>query len=371
MQDDPLGVDTFFGSIRSTPAEPNRGLRASVWDLERSLHRGVDQLADHGLIRLSGNVLADSDEAFAYLVGQNIVDQVWAEIMGQRLMIANYFPRTEIQRDILRRLTDHFVASHFSLKTLLLDILAHPLFNLKAPDEGCGVSAYEVPRILNPWSNAEKDATIRNNSPGDGVFAQSSRPLRRSLHRTMLWPEYPEYPNGSEQVFQVATGFFLKDGEPGFRGLDFQGRLSWEANYGACQPLGPNDYINKIVALAQATPGTTLADVVIAIKDRLVGEPWIESSKERSLLTSLLAANLDDKQLAFLDTRARVYCGMLLSSPQFLLGGIVPRDSNESPKLILPETSYDSVCAGFALAAQLIPTSYSITCAAGKITVTK
>jgi hypothetical protein len=370
-EDDPLGVDTFFGSIRSTPSEPNRGLRASVWDLERALHRGVDLLADHGLTRLSGDVLADPDEAFAYLVAQNIVDQVWAEIMGQRLTIANYFPRTQMQRDILRRLTDHFVASHFSLKTLLLDILAHPLFNLKAPDEGCGVSAYEVPRILNPWSSAEQDPTIRENSPGDGVFAMSSRPLRRSLHRAMDWPEYAEYPNGPEEEFQVATGFFLKDGEPGFRGLDFQGRLSWEAKYGACKPLGSNDFIAKLILLAKDTPGTTLGDVVIAVKDRLVGEPWIESTKEKPLVTSLLGTDLDDKQLTFLELRARSYCGVLVSSPQFMLGGIVPRDTNELPKLVLPGTSYDAMCSGLAFAVQQMATPYAMSCVGGKVTVTK
>jgi hypothetical protein len=371
-EDDPLGVDTYFGSIRSTMNEPTRGLRASVWDLESALHRGVDRLAEHGLQRLSGDELADPDEAFAYLVAQNVVDQVWAEIMGQRLTIANYFPRTQIQRDILHRLTERFVASHFALKTLLFDILAHPLFNLKAPEEGCGLSAYEVPRILNPWSDAEQDANQRDNSPGDGVFALSPRPLRRSLHRALEWPDYDDYPlPGSEQVFQAAIGFFLKDAEPGFRGLDFQGRLSWEARYGACEALGPNDFITKIVTLAQATPGTTLGDVVIAVKDRLVGEPWIENTREKPLLVSLLASSLDDDKLTFLDVRARIYCGVLVSSPQFLLGGLVPRDTEQLPKLNLPQTSYATMCTSIALAAQSLATPYTITCDAGKISVTK
>lgn len=370
-EDDPLGVDTYFGSIRSTPDKPNLGRRASVWDLERSLARGVTLLAEHGLTRLPGDVLADPDEAFAYLVAQNIVDQVWAEVMGNRLTIANYFPRTQMQRDILQELTDHFVASHFSLKTLLLDILSHPLFNLKAPEEGCGVSAYEVPLILNPWSSAENDATLRNNSPGDSVFALSSRPLRRSLHRAMEWPEYPEYPGGNEQVFQVATGFFLKDGEPGFRGLDFQGRLSWEANYGACKPQGASDFVTKLVGVAQATPGTTLGDVIIALKDRLVGEPWIENTKEKPLIADLVGSNLDDKSLAFLDVRVRAYCGVLVSSPQFMLGGMVPADTNAMPKLSLPGTSYDAMCMNIAASAGQIAAPYTITCEPGKVTVKK
>ncbi|MFS8071726.1 MAG: hypothetical protein ACMG6S_35600, partial [Byssovorax sp.] len=76
--DDPLHIDTYFGSIKSTPEDPARGLRASVWDLEASLHKGVDLLAAHGLRRLPGDVLADPDEAFAYLVAENIVEKVWA-----------------------------------------------------------------------------------------------------------------------------------------------------------------------------------------------------------------------------------------------------------------------------------------------------
>ncbi len=370
-QDDPLGVDTYFGSIRSTQNEPNRGRRASVWDLEQALHRGVDLLADGGLERLPGDVLADPDEAFAYLVAQNIVDQVWSEVMGTRLTIATHFPRTQMQRDILRELTEHFIASHFSLKTLLVDILAHPLFNLKAPEEGCGLEPYELPRVLNPWSNAEKDVSRQLNSPGDGVFALSSRPLRRGFHWAMEWPEYPQYPGGPEQVFQTATGFFLKDGEPGFRGLDFQGRLTWEANFGACKSGGPNDFVAKVVTQAQSIPGTTLSDVIIAMKDRLVGEPWIEPTKEKPLIVDLLGSSLDDKLLAFLDVRARAYCGVLVSSPQFMLGGMVAKDTDQLPKLQLPERSYDAICGGVVTVAGQLGVPYTLTCGSGAITATK
>jgi len=153
--------------------------------------------------------------------------------------------------------------------------------------------------------------------------------------------------------------------------LVFQGGCSGEAQYGACAPLGPNDFISKIVNLAQSTPGTTLGDVVIAVKDRLVGEPWIETTREKPLLSSLLASSLDDDKLTFLDVRARVYCGVLVSSPQFMLGGLVPRDTNELPKLMLPETSYATMCTSIAVAAQSLGTPYTIKCDSGKITVTK
>lgn len=372
FDDDPLGVDTYFGSIRSSPLEPQRGVRASVWDLERALHRGIDQLAKNGLRRLPGDVLADPDEGFAYLVAQNIVDQVWAEVMGQRLTIANYFPRTSIQRDTLQRLTDHFVAEHFSLRTLLFDILAHPLFNLKAPEEGCGVSAYEVPRILNPWSIAEQDVNERNNSPGDGLFALSPRLMRRNLHDTMNWPEYPEYPEmGPEEEFQRSIGFFLKDGEPGFRGLDFQGRLSWEEQYGACKFPSFNDYVRQVVNLGKTIPGTTLGDVLVAVKDRLVGEPSIEPTQEKPIIANLVTGNFDDKKSDFWELQARVYCGVLVASPQFMLGGMVPRDAQEIPKLTLPQFSYTTLCANLVADAKLTQAPYVMTCGPNGITVTK
>ncbi|MEO5728736.1 MAG: hypothetical protein ABI134_34835 [Byssovorax sp.] len=236
--DDPLAIDTYFGSIKSTPEDPTRGLRASVWDLEASLHKGVDLLAAHGLRRLPGDVLADPDEAFAYLVAENIVEKVWAEIMGSRLTISNHFARTAVQRDIFQGLTARFVASHFSLKTLILDILAHPAFNLEAPDEGCGV-AYELPNIFDPWTTSDGDLARRGNSPADGVFAISARPRLRSLHRAMEWPARSEFPGGDDETaFQSAVGVFLKDADPGYRELDFQGRLTWEATYAGCPNPG-------------------------------------------------------------------------------------------------------------------------------------
>lgn len=370
-QPDPLNIDAFFGSIRSTAADPTKGLFASVWDLERALHRGVDLLAAHGLRRLTGDQLADADEALAYLVAENIVEQVWAEVIGTKLTIANYFPRTEVQRDILTSLTEHFVASHFSLKTLLLDIIAHPVFNLKAPDEGCGVAAYEIPNILDPWTVSDGDLSKRGNSPADGVYSVSSRPLVRSLHRAMEWPLIPDYPNAeADDAFQAAIGIFIKDGDPGFRGLDFQGRLTWEAAYGACPPLSGNDFIAKIVAEAAATPGATLGDAVIALKDRLVGNPSIDPGGEAADLEALIGAPLASTDLAGLDQQLRGVCGVLVSTPDFMLGGLVPKDTRDVPELTPPDVGYDATCNYLGgLLANTTP-SYTVVCG-GSATVTR
>lgn len=369
---DPLNIDTYFGSIKSTPADPTKGLRASVWDLEASLHRGVNLLAAHGLTRLPGDELADPDEAFAYLVAENIVERAWAEIMGTRLTIANYFARTAVQRDVLQALTDHFVARHFSLKTLILDIVAHPAFNLKAPDEGCGPTAYELPNIFDPWTKSDNDPLKRGNSPADGVFALSARPLVRSLHKAMEWPARPEFPGDDDETsFQSAVGLFLKDADPGYRGLDFQGRLTWEATYGGCPNLSGNDLINKIVARAGAVPGATVGDGVVALKDRLTGEPTIEPTVEKPALEALLGVPLASTDVGDLDAKLRTVCGVLVSTPQLMLGGIPPKDTRDVPKLTPTDITYQGTCgylAGYFAGASA---PYVVTCGATSTTVTK
>jgi hypothetical protein len=370
QSDDPLGIDAFFGSVRSTADAPGLGLRASIWDVERALHRGVDELAAHGLRRGPGGVLADPDEALAYLVAESIVEKVWNEAMGHPLTIANYFPRNQIQRDTLMALTEHFVATHFSLRALLLDIVAHPAFNLQAPDEGCGAAPYELPALFDPWTISDSDLGRRSNSPADAIFAVSSRPLLRSLHGSMGWPPLDEYPHDDDTTaFEVALGFFIKDGDPGFRGLDFQGRLTWENAYARCaDQTGGNDFIAKLVSAAQARPGTTVGDAVAAVQDRLIGEPAVDPALKADL-EALTGGSLDATDLTGLDAKLRAVCGVLVSTPQYMLGGIVPKDTRTVPALTPMEASYDATCAAVAQAAAA--GAYTVTCGSGTVTASK
>lgn len=354
-----LSIDTYFGSMR--------GEDADGYDLEAALHRGVDRLAAHGLTRTASGDLADADEAFAYMVAENVVEKVWNEVMGTPLTIANYFPRSEVQRDVLFDLTEHFVRAHFSLKTLLFDILAHPAFNLKSPDEGCGDAPYELPNIFSPWTVSDSDLGKRGNSLGDGVFAVSSRPLQRSLETAMGWPFIDEYPSTTDEDFEVAIGFFIKDGEPGFRGLDFQGRLTWENVYGKCALQGASDFITELVANAGSSQGATVQDAVVALKDRLVGAPSIDA-EEAPMLEALMGDQLASTTLTSLDADLRKVCGALVSSPQFMLGGVPPKDTRAIPKLTPTEVSYPSICAALSAA---LSASYSIECDPTSLSVKK
>jgi hypothetical protein len=312
--DDPLGVDTYFGSVR--------GRRASVWDLESSLGRGVEALALTSGAGERANT-NDPDAAFAYLVGLDIVEKVWVEIVGTNLTIAHHFPRTSVQRDVLQNLTDAFVGSRFSLKGLLLDIVTHPVFNLLSPSAGCQ-APYPLPRVFDAWTDVEALPEMRGNSLGDAVFPLSPRLLRRSLHRALGWPAYPEYPEAgtSEESLQLALGFALRNGEPGQRSLDFQGRLAWEATYGACMPLGPDDFVASLAKTASNSPGSTVRDAFVALKERLLGSSAV-SELERARVEALIGVSLDSPVSLDLEGKLRMLCGVLIATPQFQLGGVV------------------------------------------------
>ncbi len=353
--DDPLGVDSYFGSVR--------GLRASVWDVERSLQRGV------GLLALAPDAegaapwdFADPDVAFAYLVGLNIVERVWQETLGTPLTLAHHFPRTSTQRDVLLSLTNAFVQSRFSLKGLLLDIVSLPVFNQLPPSAGCE-AAYPLPRVFDAWSDTEELSTRRGNSLGDAVFPLSPRLLRRSLHESLDWSAYPEYPEAgsSEESLQLALGFALRDSEPGQRGLDFQGRLAWEATYGACAPLSPDDFVSQLAKSALATAGATLRDAVVALQDRLLGSSEV-SEPERAGIEALIGAALEGPVPTDVESKLRVLCGALLSTPQFLLGGVVAPDGVVPSALTPSDASSAAACERLQQAWLASGTSYQLRC---------
>lgn len=339
--DDPLHIDTWFGSLRSLPDEPTRGQRMSVWELERSLRAGFEALAAQGM----PNGEVEADEAFASLVALHVTESVWLEVMGTPLTVGHHFPRTAVQRDMLSALSERFVGSHYSLKELLAAIVEHGVFNLQPPSVGCGAGPYPFPRLFDPWTEAESDPEARGNGPSDAVFPLSPRVLRRSLHTALEWPMYLEYPESgsAEETLSLSLGFFLRDSEPGRRGLDFQGRLAWEAAYGSCAAPETNDFISKLESAAVADSSATMLDAIVALKDRMIGEPYV-AEDERAPLEALLETSLDAPADA-LDGGLRRLCGVLASSPMFMLGGMVAGAEHPIPKLTPSEASKAAVCS--------------------------
>jgi hypothetical protein len=407
---DPADVDAKFGSIT--------GKTPTTYDAEASLARGFASLRQNGLVLGQNDAIADPDVAFAYLVTTNLVDGVWSEVTGNSLVIANHFPRNQASRDELKRLTDDFIASGFSLRALLADIVSSPYFNRPPLAKTCGASPYDMPAIYDPWVKSDPDAERRGNGAGDAIHALTTRTAAGAAYAALGWPGSPlmdfaassesdcenagcqelgfdcsqfgyccaenqmycvqhlPHPDPTyaddERAFQRGTGHFLKNAERGFRGLDFQARLEWEHRFGLCrapaglQPASASDFVDALLARAAAAPTATVRDLVLALKDRVLSEAFVDDAGERPALEALLGVSLDAPAAQAGEDGVRRVCGALLSSPQFLLGGSARQERDPVPLLTPPELGYGPVCQAVAGHA---PAGVTITCAADGLTV--
>jgi hypothetical protein len=355
-------VNAHFGKIQ--------GDKTSAWDLATSLQDGFRKLRTQGLSQGPDGSVEDPDKAFAYLVVLNVVEQVWREVLGTPLTIANHYPRNATARDQLALLAEGFVASGFSHRELLLQILASPYFNLAAASDPCWTEDYPLPPIFDPWTTAEQDPSRRGNSVADALVPRSPRTTLLAAYRALGWPNPPEtaFPDraGPEGEFQASVGIFLKNGEPGFRGLDFQGRLGWESRLGSCARLPSNtapDFIDELLDAAKARPESTVRDLVVALKDRITGEGFVEDPGEQEALEAILGQPLSApaSSLGATDAPLRRVCGVLLASPQFLLHGAVPPDQLSIPPLTPPSVGYLALCQQLAVVG--LPGGLQVVCA--------
>jgi len=399
LPDDPAGIDGSFATVR--------GKRSTVFDLDAALRQGFDRLRGGALAVGGGGAIDDPDAALAYMVATSIVEGVWRETVGTRLTIANYFPRNQASRDTLQRLSDGFVTHRFSLDALLVDIVTSDYFARKPPEAGCGESPYAYPAIYDPWTFDDGDAARRGNGPGDAVAPVSARALLSAAYAGLEWPAPVEEPfppdetgcadqtcaelqascadhvccatyhatcdrtapvgTADELSFQRSIGVFLKNGERGFRGLDFQARLGWEDRFGACRKpawVTGDDFVARALAAGRAAPGATTGDVIAVIKDRLIGEPQIDPGAEKSALEALTGAPLSSPAASLGEGAARRVCGVLMSSPQFVLQGMAAR-GGAAPGVTLAGDGFDDACTKIASAA--IP-GWRVTCAPGTLT---
>lgn len=399
---DPAGVSGRLASLS--------GDRLTVFDLDAAFKRGFDALRGGALTVGADGAIADPDAAIAYMVATGIVESVWREVVGTPLTIANYFPRNQAARDVLQQLTDRFVASGFSLDALLVAIVTSDYFSRKPPEAACGAGPYIYPAVYDPWVTSDTDPARRQNGPGDAVAPLSARTLLSAAYAALEWPapsneQFPSDEEGCEELsctqleqacefgsccvtydvecqglppladpeelpFLRAVGAFLKSGDRGFRGLDFQARLAWEDRFAVCakpaRVMG-DDFIDRAVALAWTTPDATVADVAALLKDRLLGEPPPEPTAEGPALEALLGQPLTAPATSLSVTAARRLCGVLLSSPQFVLQGVAGRGLAAAPTLVLPTDEFDPTCARIAAAP---PVGWTVTCAPGRLTAT-
>jgi hypothetical protein len=397
IPDDPAGLDAKLGSIT--------GLRPTVFDLDAALLRGFDALRAAGA---PTRALTDPDAALAWLVTLKITEDVWQAATGARLTIANYFPRNKAASQLLYTLAQRFVTSGFSLKALLVAIVSSDYFN-RIPPEGACAEPYAYPTVFDPWVTSDAVPARRRNGPGDAVTAIDGRTLVSAAAGALEWPappvvtRFPDYGqpgcaerscvqlqsacsqgqccttyeaacvmNGmlpaEELPFQRSVGLFLRNSERGFRGLNFQARLSWEDRYGACaRPRWVReDFIDRLAMEGALDSAATARDVVAALKDRVIGEPKIADGAETTALTAIVGDLAGPASDVTADALRRV-CGALLGSPQFLLQGIAGR-GGDRPRLTPSTAGFDAVCAGLAMTGIGTP-GLVVTCSPGALTL--
>ena len=98
--------------------------------------------------------------------------------------------------------------------------------------------------------------------------------------------------------------------------------------------------------------------MVAAIKDRTIGDariagdagssaPGEQAAVEALFGTGVATAAVDVDDL---EARARTLCGVLISSPQFLLSGMVAPDASSIPRLTPDGASYAAICSSLSSA---------------------
>lgn len=371
---DIAGIDTKLGSIS--------GNRTTVYDLDHALKAGFDRLRGMGPTFVDGAIL-DPDEALAWLVTLSMTEEIWREIVGSPLTIANGFPRNAASSELLSTLATELAVSGYSLKHLVAKITTTDFFSRQAPEAGCG-TPYSYPAVFDPWTTSEQLPEMRGNGPGDAVAWLAPRSMAIAASgalwsgATLIQPfpsEGGSFCTGTceeltgfcdqfsvccEEASQVCTGgepqtnvdsiafhrsvgVYLRNSEPGFRGLSFQARLAWEDRFASCsKPDGVGtDFIDELLDTAATKPGATAADLVLAIKDRVINEPVIHPGEDTPLAALLgpmtaTAASVDPASL-------RHFCGVLLASPQFTMSGLPGRDG-EVPLLTPASAGTSAVC---------------------------
>jgi hypothetical protein len=344
VEPDPLDQPGFFIDDHDTGG--------SIWVMEDYLRDGLEAIRGEG-----PTVAADSTvpptEAFAWMVALNIVDQVWAELLGSRLTIAHTFPRNQQQRDTLIELADGFVERDYSLVELLVDVATHPLFNQNAPaDVQDAETPYYMAPVLDPWTVVDLDPAQRPNSAGDFVGVWNPRVLLGKLTWALGWMPMARFPGVGDPFqsnVQRRLGVQLEVSEPGIAGSDYQSLIGWEYFFGACQTRndemqpaqGNSDWIDALVAAAEEQDAT-VEQAIAALKDRLHGDPTVDA-EEQAVLEPL--SGPFDAPAANAEDGLRRVCGVLLAAPQFRLRGVPgPATLGEEPDLVVPGSSFEERC---------------------------
>jgi len=321
----------------------------------------------------------DPDQAFAFLTAANIVNSVWKEAFGRPLTLPNHFPRTSAASATLEFLTQRFVHEGWSLRKLLERIYLGKFVNRTGPSDRTDpeyVMQFDVPPVYDVWQQADRrvtpapDAEGSNNAVTDAIRRRPVRTLLNSAHKALGWPAPKRFPDAS--VPSLALHRALTDDlswvTPGSVDADVQNLLAWEEYAGACKkPAGVSEDFLDALVRAGVAEGASRESAVLALKDRLIGEGSIVNDDERAGLTAALGDLRSPVTTGDVE-RLRSVCGVLLTSPQFMLQGLTPTADRRpsTPSLLVcgaeGRCTYGAFCEAWQPAFERA--GYSLSCPA-------
>lgn len=135
------------------------------------------------------------------------------------------------------------------------------------------------------------------------------------------------------------------------------------------------EWIELMLVEASKRPGTTIREIAGAIKDRLITEPTIDDEAELLAIAGVMGLDPATKMSAVdtttLEAAARRYAGLILNTPQFMLSGVPSRDQDpaQDPAFAAPGTDTAALCEH--LAPEILADTYSWSCDADGIKISK
>ncbi len=424
-----VATDFTDGSQPTVFAGLNGGF-TGLTHLVDQFSAGVESIRSNGL-SFSGGTHQDQelppDQSLVYMVSAKIVEDVWEDLLGSPLTEAHYYARNVDQRDMHRFLTESFIASDWSLKDLISQIMVTGYANRRAPAQSIQAS----PNVLAPIFEAFAGLT---NGQGDLVFRYPPHALFSHLRHSLGWPKWNPFPDDEDYPsldLNRDLEQYLSDSSAGARDWGFQSLLAWESAVAGCEnPGGGSDWVDRLLQAVEDFDADhpddplTVRDVVRTVKDRLIGDtrisngpdviiddyenedggiccapeppddyaypggdddppgdwtplPPLDAETELEGLEAMFGTGLHNpvSSVPELETKVRRLCGTLLKSPQRTLAGIVDREAATDevvPRLLVGNagepTTYQQICESYRPG--LAALGHDVSCGPGGVSET-
>jgi len=401
-----MTVDELFDSTGDGADDrtPEQGLRDVVSWLTILGYTRPDQVAPAD----------DGAEAYAWMVATQLVDDLVFEVWGNRLVLEHGFSRNPDQYFAHMALTSALVENDWSLRAVLKEMLLSEAFNRLAPADTDHDDV--LPMVPAPYVEVEEPGEGDNtNGQGDLVTRFSIPNLLLSAGRALGWGPVDAF--GNDDTFPTEDDF-QELGRP-LSGLDsgvdvptLQTLWAWEQTPGSCwehpikrthaqergllndtwDALGLSgvcatgtagvvsaecwdDWIDRLVAevdrrAATPPPGddATLEDVLLALRDRLLGDAVVDATEQGFLEdaygTGAAFSDVFDGSSAVDEEALRAICGAMTKSPQFMLRHLPTGEPSVATELEVcmdgEECDQSALCADVSAAASVL--GHTLTC---------